>query len=148
MFVKTQYADERIATMKPELRNKFKIGDNWIQNTMKWLTKKAKDKSKLKKTTLKWKFEKLDEEKKILEQVFEANVNNETKGNNSSPLKTVVYNNSSKVLSPKQQRILELGLNFAITPKKFPLLEYIVQQKAYASLWKNMVMTNQRRKPK
>ena len=79
-------------------------------------------------------FEKLDEEKNILEQVFEANVNNETKGNNSSPLKTVVNNNNSKVLSPKQQRILELGLNFAITPKKFPLLEYIATESLCQSL--------------
>jgi len=37
----------------------------------------------------------------------------------------LIYNNSSKELSPKQHRVLELGLNFAITPKKFPLLEYI-----------------------
>ena len=44
---------------------------------------------------------------------------------NRNPMKKVVYNNSSKELSPKQQKILELGLNFAITPKKFPLLEYI-----------------------
>jgi len=40
-------------------------------------------------------------------------------------MKKVIYNNSSKLLSPKQQKVLELGLNFAITPKKFPLLEYI-----------------------
>ena len=44
---------------------------------------------------------------------------------NRIPMKKVVYNNSSKELSPKQQKILELGLNFAIMPKKFPLLEYI-----------------------
>ena len=44
---------------------------------------------------------------------------------NRNPMKKFVYNNSSKELSPKQQKILELGLNFAITPKKFPLLEYI-----------------------
>ena len=92
---------------------------------MRWLMKKAKDKSKLKKKTLKGKFEKLDEEKKMMDQIFEANTKNKSSGNNNSPLKTVVYNNSNKVLSEKQLRILELGLNFAITPKKFPLIEYI-----------------------
>ena len=29
------------------------------------------------------------------------------------------------MLSPKQEKLLELGLSFAITPKRFPLLEYI-----------------------
>ena len=101
------------------------MGENWIQNTMRWLMKKAKDKSKMKKKTLKGKFEKLDEEKKMMDQIFEANNKNKSSGNNNSPLKTVVYNNSKKVLSEKQLRILELGLNFAITPKKFPLIEYI-----------------------
>ena len=61
--------------------------------------KKAKDKSKMKKKTLKGKFEKLDEEKKMMDQIFEANTNNNSSGNNNSPLKTVVYNNSNKVLS-------------------------------------------------
>ena len=101
------------------------MGENWMQNTMRWLMKKAKDKSKMKKKTLKGKFEKLDEEKKMMDQMFKANTKNKSSGNNNSPLKTVVYNNSNKVLSEKQLRILELGLNFAITPKKFPLIEYI-----------------------
>jgi len=36
-----------------------------------------------------------------------------------------VHNNSSKALTAKQEKLLELGLNFAVTPKKFPLVEYI-----------------------
>ena len=122
--------------------------ENWIQNTMKWLMKKAKDKSRLKKTALKRKFDKLDEEKKMMEQLFEANAKNESSGNNSSPLKMVVYNNSSKVLSPKQQRILELGLNLQLRQINFHFLNILQQKKAYANLWKNMVTMNQWRKPK
>ena len=39
--------------------------------------------------------------------------------------KKIVYNNSSKKLTADQEKLLELGLNFSITPRKFPLLEYI-----------------------
>ena len=37
----------------------------------------------------------------------------------------VVYNNSSKKLTEEQLGLLSLGLNFGITPRKFPLLEYV-----------------------
>ena len=33
-----------------------------------------------------------------------------------------MYNNSSKALTVKQESLLELGLNFAVTPKEFPLI--------------------------
>jgi len=49
----------------------------------------------------------------------------ENKNTNLNVNKKVVYNNSSKELSQKQIELLALGLNFAITPKKFPLIEYI-----------------------
>jgi len=39
--------------------------------------------------------------------------------------KKVVYNNSSRVLSEKEIELLSLGLKFGMTPKKFPLVEYI-----------------------
>ena len=39
--------------------------------------------------------------------------------------KKIVHNNSSKKLTADQEKLLELGLNFSITPRKFPLLEYI-----------------------
>ena len=35
------------------------------------------------------------------------------------------HNNSSKKLTGEQLEVLALGLNFGITPKKFPLVEYI-----------------------
>ena len=42
-----------------------------------------------------------------------------------SPKKKVVYNNSSKKLTEEQLDVLALGLNFGITPRRFPLVEYI-----------------------
>ena len=39
--------------------------------------------------------------------------------------KKVVYNDSSKKLTQEQMDLLALGLNFGLTPRKFPLLEYL-----------------------
>ena len=121
LFVKQQQADERVAILKLELRNRLKMSGRWIENTFKWLQKKAEMKSKDKKKNLKRKFDILCAEK-IKEN---QKINLERSKPESMPRKQVVYNNSSKKLSPKQEKLLELGLSFAITPKKFPLLEYI-----------------------
>ena len=40
-------------------------------------------------------------------------------------MRKIIYNNSRKKLTAEQEKLLELGLNFSITPNKFPLLEYI-----------------------
>ena len=53
LFVKQQNADERIATLKLQLRNKFKMGEKWIENALKWLEKKAKGKQTLRSRHLK-----------------------------------------------------------------------------------------------
>ena len=39
--------------------------------------------------------------------------------------KKIVYNNSSRQFTQKELDLLSLGLGFGITPKKFPLIEYI-----------------------
>ena len=102
------------------------MSENWINNTMKWLEKKATEISKGKKASLKGKFDKLNAEKILFEELFRANeIKKIQEDVSTNPMKKVIYNNSSKLLSPKQQKVLELGLNFAITPKKFPLIEYI-----------------------
>ena len=60
--------------------------------------------------SLKGKFDRLNEEKKLFEDLFHANkVNNKEEDVSTNPMKKVVYNNSSKTLSPKQQKVLELG---------------------------------------
>ena len=54
--------------------------------------------------------------------------------------KKVVYNNSSRVLSEKEIELLSLGLKFGLTPKKFPLVEYI---SATEMLCKSLEQTDQ-----
>ena len=39
-------------------------------------------------------------------------------------VKKIIYNNSSKKLTTSQEKLLELGLNFGVMQKKFPLIEY------------------------
>ena len=93
------------------------MGDTSIENTMWWPEKKAKDKSISKKESLKGKFIKLNSEKKLMEELLQANeVKNLNEVGSNNLLKKVIYNNSSKILPSKQQKVLELGLNFAITP--------------------------------
>ena len=54
--------------------------------------------------------------------------------------KKVVYNKSSRVLSEKEIELLSLGLKFGLTPKKFPLVEYI---SATEMLCKSLEQTDQ-----
>ena len=39
--------------------------------------------------------------------------------------KKIIYNNSKRIFNQKEMDLLSLGLSFEITPKKFPLIEYI-----------------------
>ena len=43
---------------------------NWIENTLKWLQKKAIEKVKMKKKSLRLKFDKLLEEKQLLKELL------------------------------------------------------------------------------
>ena len=102
LYIKQQNADERIASRKLELRNRLKMGDTWIENTMRWLEKKAKEKAISKKESLKGKFNKLNAEKKLMEELFQTNeVTNLNEVNSGNLSKKVIYNNSSKILSSK-----------------------------------------------
>ena len=93
---------------------RLKIGDKWIENMMQWLEKKAKEKAISKKEFLKRKFHKLNAEKKLMKELFRAN-----------EVTNLNLQQQQQILTSKQQIVLELGLNFAITPPKFPFLEYI-----------------------
>ena len=127
LYAKQQKSDEKLAQMKLELRNKFRMSGSWIENTLKWLWKKAIDKVKPKKNSLQKKFDNLKAEKQLLKDLLLEESKN--KGQNQSgdinPMRKIIYNNSRKKLSAEQEKLLELGLNFSITPNKFPLLEYI-----------------------
>jgi hypothetical protein len=97
------------------------------QNTLKWLKKKAIEKVKPKKNSLRTKSDRLKEEKQLLKDLSLEENNNQrlNQHGDQNPTKKIVYNNSSRKLTAEQEKLLELGLNFSITPNKFPLLEYI-----------------------
>jgi hypothetical protein len=81
---------------------------------------------KPKKKSLRLKFDKLIEEKQLLKELsIEETKNKSVNLDFRNPMRKIVYNNSSKKLTSDQEILLELGLNFTLTPKKFPLLEYI-----------------------
>ena len=73
------------------------------------------------------KLHKLLEEKKLLSELLLEEEKNKAMNQPAvlNPTKKIIYNNSSKKLTTNQEKLLELGLNFAVTPKKFPLIEYI-----------------------
>jgi len=100
---------------------------NWIENTLKWLQKKAIEKAKMKKKSLRLKFDKLLEEKQLLKELLfeESKEKCMNHPDSQNPARKIVYNNSKKKLTTQKEKLLEFGLNFAVTPKKFPLLEYI-----------------------
>ena len=97
LHIKQQKADERIATLKLNLKDKLNMSRNWIENTVQWLTKKAEKKGEEKKKILKRKFQQLNEEK----IKFDKELNDfmaQQRTQNSNLNKKVVYNNSSKQL--------------------------------------------------
>ena len=69
----------------------------------------------------------MKEEKQLLKDLSLEENNNQrlNQHGDQNPTKKIVYNNSSRKLTAEQEKLLELGLNFSITPNKFPLLEYI-----------------------
>ena len=69
IHVKQQKSDEKLAQMKLELRNVYRMSSSWIENTWKWLQKKADDKAKSKKKSLRSKLDKLLEEKQMLKDL-------------------------------------------------------------------------------
>ena len=117
-------ADETIANFKITLKNEFNMSRKWIENTVQWLTKKADKKGTEKKKALKRKFHQLQEEKLLFEKELNEFIMRK-EAETPKIDKKVVYNNSSKQLTEKQISLLALGLNFAIAPRKFPLVEYI-----------------------
>ena len=66
LFMKQQQADERIAILKMDLRNRLKMSGRWIENTFSWLQKKAKVKSEDKKAKVK-----SEDKKKTLKRKFD-----------------------------------------------------------------------------
>ena len=58
------------------------------------------------------------------ELLIEETKNKSVNSDFLNPMRNIVYNSSKKLMSV-EEKLVELGLNFAITLKKFLLLEYI-----------------------
>ena len=98
----------------------------WRERIRRWVLNSLKIKVKMQ-MSLKKKFDKLKQEKKEEEKL---QFDTEKK---SSVKKKVVYNNSSKQLTKEQLKVLSLGLNFGVTPRKFPLVEYVKAAELFMS---------------
>ena len=74
-------------------------------------------------------FKKLDnlinEKKQAIAEKKETDLKEAERLKQSGIDKKFVYNNSSRQFTQKELDLLSLGLGFGITPKKFPLIEYI-----------------------
>ena len=129
LYRKKRDSERNISRLKLDLREKHKLSGRFIENTINWLKKKVIYKTKLVKIKLRRKFQWLWDEKAKLEDERKRKKEEIEKQNikNLDPRceKKVVYNNSSRKLTEKEIELLSLGLNFGLTPKKFPLVEYI-----------------------
>ena len=108
LYAKQQKSDEKLAQMKLELRNKFRVSGSWIENTLQWLWKKAVDKVKPNKNSLQKKFDNLKEEKRLLKVLLLEEIKNKRQDarGDINPMRKIIYNNSRK-------KLLELNLLFA-----------------------------------
>ena len=129
LYRKKMESERNISRLKLDLREKHKLSGRFIENTINWLKKKVRGKTKSVKIKLSRKFKCLLDEKAKLESE-RRNRKKEEKVKNIRKLdprceKKAVYNNSTRKLTEKEMELLSLGLNFGLTPKKFPLVEYI-----------------------
>ena len=110
-------SDKKISQFKLDLRETFGMSGNFIENTVKWLRKKVRNKVQKVKVRLKRKYKFLLEEKMKLDDIWrkrreDTKKNNAGKGKLDSRCeKKVVYSNSSRVLSDKEIELLSLRLN-------------------------------------
>ena len=89
---------------------------SWIENTLKWLQKKAMEKAcakaKVKKKSLKLKFDKLLDKKQLLKELLleESKDNHINHLESQNPARKLIYNNSKKKLTSHQKKLLELEI--------------------------------------
>ena len=119
LYVKIKKADVKVAELNLVLSQELQMPMGWRERIGRWVLNSLKEVKVKVQLSLKKKFDKLKQEKQE-EEKLQINA-----GKKSSVKKKVVYNNSSKQLTKEQLEVLSLGLNFGVTPKKFPLVEYV-----------------------
>jgi hypothetical protein len=123
LFWLKQNTEENIAKLKLQLVQQIDLPRDWVEWEATRVFKKAIYKIPAIRERLIKKFNYLREERRWNEErikLAEARVNAKYKSG-----RRTVYNNSSKCLNDAQMKLLSLGLNFSITPNRFPLVEYI-----------------------
>ena len=115
--MKLKRMNEELAKRRLHLNIEMGFSNKWIKKVEMWLVGSLKQLSSKIKEGLKKKLAFLRKQKVAKQKSM---------GKGKRKLDTkVVYNNSSKKLTEEQLELLSLGLNFGITPRKFPLLEYV-----------------------
>ena len=106
-----------MADFKVILQVELEMPQGWIERMKNWVVNSLKKGLHQNKIKLQRKLEYLKKESAKGKEKRSHHKNGEKR--------KVVYNNSSKELSEEQIQLLSLGLNFGLTPRKFPLAEYV-----------------------
>ena len=117
LFVKIQRMDRKLAEIRLHLNQSLGFTNVWIQKMERWVASSLRKSEAKIKSGLERKLKDLRLQKKIDSK--------SNKVNQKTVKKKIVYNNSSKKLTEEQMELLALGLNFGLTSKKFPLVEYV-----------------------
>ena len=90
----------------------------WIDKMETWIVKSLRKLGYKIRLKMQKKFDSLRKQQQVKQKENKGKFQQGTK-------KKVVFNNSSRKLSEEQLQLLSLGLNFGLTPKRFPLAEYV-----------------------
>ena len=126
IYTKKYNAVRKIAGLKVKLREAFGLSGYAIEQEEKKLDRIVRRKTREIRKRIFRKLDNLLQEKK--QRIFEKNqaeIQKAEKIKISGLDKKIIYNNSKRVFNQREMDLLSLGLNFGITPKKFPLIKYI-----------------------
>ena len=126
IYTKKYNAVRKIVGFKVKLRETFGLSGHSIEREEKKVDRVVRRKTREVRKRIFIKLDKLIEEKKrrILERQ-QAEMRKAEEIKISSMDKKIIYNNSKRIFNQKEIDLLSLALSFGITPKKFPLIEYI-----------------------
>ena len=125
-FVFTKCQSRGCYLVKVKLKEAFGLTGYAIEQEEKKLDRIVRRKTREIRKRIFRKLDNLLQEKK--QRIFEKNqaeIQKAEKIKISGLDKKIIYNNSKRVFNQREMDLLSLGLNFGITPKKFPLIEYI-----------------------
>ena len=118
LIVKIKHVEMDIAKLNLFLMQELRMPEGWTKRMGNWASNSLKSERVKIRKRLTVKLQNLRIEKKNEQKVQNVKKQEFLK-------KKVVYNNSSRMLTEEQLEVLALGLKFGITPKRFPLVEYV-----------------------